>query len=177
MGQDKILSYTITRVLEKFSLWFPQESIALYDKKEREAILLVVTGVSEDVTTNPMQTLRIPLEGEGEAEVQVTNPRMVHLSLAVIPCFEDVMKSLDLSALIKRNMHDDPYLVLEDCLWHGCSNPRLTMEFCGKSGNLPASLAEFESFRWDLSLRLGINSAKEEKIVKVRERQFTAVKK
>ncbi|MDC7220318.1 MAG: hypothetical protein PQJ59_10275 [Spirochaetales bacterium] len=178
-GQEKVLSYALERVKEKLADWFPEEKVGLYEGGEEEGLYLSVTGLEEDGLSNPMETLRVTVKDEDgeEVEVQVPAPRMVNLHFAVVPRFGDPLRSLDLSALVKRNIHDNPYLLLEECLWHGFREGKVMMEFSEGRGTLPGELSEGEPFRWDFSLRLGINSARIDKVIKVRERQFTAVKK
>ena len=175
MEQEKVLSYALSLVRDKFAGWFPGVAVFIFDGKIREGLALVVTGLEGDGLNNPMEILRVLAAGGGE--IQVSAPRMVSLRLAAVACFGDTLEALDGAARLKRNLHDDPFIRLEECLWHGCSEPRVALEFCESGRPLPGELREFESCRWDLSLRLGINSAREEKVVKVRERQFTAVGK
>ncbi|MBN2627497.1 MAG: hypothetical protein JXA95_12590 [Spirochaetales bacterium] len=174
MDQDRILGYALQCLRDKAASWFPGESVEIYRGEAGEGIRIFVTGLEEEHTANPHETCRITTE---KGDFQVPRPRMVTLKLALVSCFGDPVKALDGAARIKRNIHDDPYLALEKCLWHGCRDARTVMEFVPFSQPLPGAYTAFESYRWELSLRLGINSVREEKIVKVRERQFTAVSK
>lgn len=182
MEQEQILSYGVDQLVSKLSAWMNKIPVGMWDGKLKDGLYIVVSDISASVRGNPMETLRVTKKAgkrDEAVEIQVPVPRMVRLRLTLVPAFKDRMKALDVSALINRNLHDDPSLDISECNWYGNESGRTLLELSdhGDDSVLPEELRSFLPYCWDVVMELGINSSHEEKVVKVIKRQFTAVNK
>jgi len=175
MDQQKVLSYALNQVQKKIASWLPNNSVTIWNGQVNESVFLVVLNIENSRLCNPREKLVLPVNDE---IIEVPSPQMVFLHIAVVPAFSNSVEALDLSALIKKSIYDDRNISLDEYDWYGNEQKGTFIEFKDdKLIELPSALKEFNPYRWDISIQVGINSAKVEKVTRVKKRQFTAVKK
>jgi len=175
MDQQKVLSYALNQVQKKIATWLPNNLVKIWNGQLNESVFLVVLNIENSRLCNPREKLVLPVNNE---IIEVPSPQMVFLDIAVVPAFSDSVEALDLSALIKRNIYDDRNIPLDEYDWYGNEKKGTFIEFNDdRFIELPSALQKFNPYRWDIRIQVGINSAKIEKVTRVKKRQFTAVKK
>ncbi len=183
MDQAAVLSYSLNQIREALVSWFPRIPVSLWEGKYREEIVIVLLDIKQGHGRNRNETLRIVKPGgkspDSSVEVQVPVPRMVDLRVALVPAFKSAIRALDVSARIHRSVEDNPFFTLGDYNWYGNESGKAMMNLLDSDASypLPGELEPFQPYRWDLCIQLGINSSQEERVVRVIQRQFSAVKK